>query len=94
MSRVSVSDVCELCEELGVIGELQDGQDPADVIEVMASDDAMDFLCRYTGALLDAIMHGASNLTGTEEYYKGFGKRISSTHVQMILKKKCGAIML
>ena len=94
MTRVSVSDVCELCEELGVIGELQEDQHPDEVIEVMVNDDAMDFLCRYTGALLDAIMHGASNLTGTEEYYKGFGKRISPSHVQMILKKKCDAIML
>lgn len=91
-TRVTYDDVADLCEELGVIKN--PSEDIWDCInEDIETKGIESFLERYTQALLDSIAVGSSNLTGTVETYKGFGKRLNKIHVQMILKTSCGDIM-
>lgn len=86
--RVTFDDVVCLASDLGLLeSDIDDfGEKAYDELLYKIDVDPEGFMEKYTKALLDHIEVGSSNLTGKEEHYKGFGKRINDTSVEMFLK--------
>lgn len=90
-TRVNIDDVVCLAADLGIVKSETDnfGEEAYDELMEMILEDQEEFLVKYTQALLDHIEVGSSNLTGKEERYKGFGKRINENCVQLFIKTEC-----